>query len=116
MNPSKGVEDGVTVEEVVGLLEIGLDEEEEGATVGGGEETVTDGEEGGEGGTPREKSMLGRVDDGREEGNKEGGEILTDDAVWGRGNSDWPELVRGRGGKDFGDEGDVGGGERGGET
>ena len=45
MNPSEGVKDGLLVQEVEGLLEVSLDQEEEGAAMGRRKEMVMDGEE-----------------------------------------------------------------------
>jgi hypothetical protein len=113
VDPLKRSKNGRPVEEVVGLPKVGLEEEEALTTGWSGEEGITDGEEVGEGGAAREKSVLGRVDEGGNEGDEERSEVFTNNPVKGVGNGDGTELVGKGGREDFGNERDVGSRERG---
>ena len=96
---AEGIENRIPVQEVVCLFEVCLEKKEELFLLHSGEEAITDAEEVGEGGAAGEESMLGGVEERREEGNKEGGEVFTNDPIEGVGDSDGPELVgRGSGG------------------
>ena len=108
MDPTEGEEDGRTVEEVIRLPEVSLDEEEEGAVVGGGKEFIADGEKVGERRAAREKGVLGGVNERQNKRDEGPGEILTNNAVDGGGDGDGPELVRRGGWEGLGNEGDVG--------
>lgn len=70
MEPSEGKKDGVAVKEIVRLLEIGLDEEEEGGAMGSREEPVADGKKVAERGAAWEKGVLRRVKERGDKGNK----------------------------------------------
>ena len=107
MNVAEGVENRITVQEVVRLFEVCLEKKEELFLLHSGEEAITDAEEVGEGGAAGEESMLGGVEERREEGDEEGGEVFTHDPIEGVGDSDGPELVGRGSGEDFGEEGDV---------
>lgn len=113
VDPLEGGKNGGPIEEVVSLPEVCLEEEEALAAGGGREEGIADGEEVGEGGAAWEKGVLGRVDEGGNEGDKERGEVFTNDPVEGVCDSDGAKLVGKGGREDFGDEGDVGGREGG---
>ena len=104
---AEGIENRIPVQEVVCLFEVCLEKKEELFLLHGSEDVITDVEEVGEGGVAREESVLGGVEERREEGDEEGGEVFTHDPIEGVGDSDGPELVRRGSREDFGEEGDV---------